>query len=74
MYDYGQNAQLQQALGSGQLNAARDIQPPTIRENITRQIEYHQAAIARLEFTRDRLEKSNLLDVKISDLQEAMRF
>lgn len=51
-----------------------DIQPPTIRENIDRQIESHMSAIARLEQTKANLGKANLLDMKISDLREAMQF
>ena len=50
------------------------IQPPTIRENIDRQIEKHLAAVRRLEETKVNLEKANLLDMKISDLQQAMSY
>lgn len=47
---------------------------PTIRQNLDQRIAMHKAAITRLEATKARLEASNLLDVPIGDLREAMNY
>jgi uncharacterized small protein (DUF1192 family) len=47
---------------------------PTVRDSIDQKIAYHQDEIERLNETRAELEKANLLDMKISDLREAMNY
>lgn len=52
----------------------QQIQMPTVGQNIDNQIRRHRDSIARLEATRASLDKANLLDLKISDLREAMNY
>lgn len=66
--------------GYGQLGAELNkseyverLQKLTVRDNIDRQIEEAKAEVARLEGIRDRL-APELLDQRIVDLQQAMRF
>lgn len=47
---------------------------PTIRQNLDQRIAMHRAAITRLEATKAKMEASNLLDVPIGDLREAMNY
>lgn len=58
----------------GQIIGGKEILPPTVGENINNQIEMHRNAIARLEATKSNLAKANMLDLKISDLREAMNY
>lgn len=74
MYDQFALKQREANMAQGALVGAHDIQPPTVRENIDRQIEHHEAAIRRLNETKLRLDSANLLDIKISDLREAMSY
>jgi hypothetical protein len=61
--------------GGAQLGCIADaIQMPTVGQNIDNQIQRHQEAINRLEATRANLDKANLLNLKISDLREAMNY
>jgi hypothetical protein len=46
----------------------------TLRQNIDEQIAQAKAAVATLEQTKDRMEKSGILDMRIDDIQRAMRF
>lgn len=46
----------------------------TLRQNIDERIKQAQAAVAELEATRDRMEKSGILDCRIDDIQRSMRF
>ena len=46
----------------------------TVRENIDAQIKAAIDNVERLKSVKLSLEKSGLLDVKINDLQQAMRF
>jgi hypothetical protein len=46
----------------------------TIGENIERRIIEKRREIASLEEVREKLVKANLIDVKISDLRQAMQF
>lgn len=73
MEDYGQMAKS----GASQYNNALiggPIISPTVRENIDRRIANAEAQVVRLKETKLKLEKTGLLDVNISDLQEAMHF
>ncbi len=74
---YGSEQKLQSMANcAGQLGGinAQAYSMPTVGENIDNQIKTHQAAITRLEATRASLDKANLLDLKISDLREAMNY
>jgi hypothetical protein len=73
-YQLKQMAAQNQACGQLGYAIQAHIQPPTVGENIDRQIEIHRSAIARLEETRANLDKANLLNIKISDLREAMQY
>jgi hypothetical protein len=46
----------------------------TIGENIARQIKAHVEAIERLKTTETNLAKANLLELKISELRDAMNY
>jgi hypothetical protein len=46
----------------------------TVRENIDQKILRAEMQVKRLKDTKEKLEKSGLLDISISDLQEAMRY
>ena len=75
---YGENAAMQglgQGLGQLALQGQVDKRyvELTVRQNIDSQIERAQAEVARLEGIRDRL-APELLDQRIADLQQAMRF
>ena len=78
MYDQMNQAKLKEAASlqkaQGAIVGGYAIQPPTVRENIDQQIEVHEAAIRRLNETKTRLGAANLLDIKISDLREAMSY
>lgn len=46
----------------------------TLRQNIDERIKQAQAAVAELEATKVRMEASGILDMRIDDIQRAMRF
>lgn len=46
----------------------------TIRQNIDEQIVYAEKRLAELNGIRDRLNASGLMDTRIDDLQQAMRW
>ncbi len=56
----------------GQISARRlDI---TLRQNIDERIAEAQAAVKLLEETKARMEQSGILDMRIDDIQRAMRW
>ena len=56
----------------GQIQARRlDI---TLRQNIDERIKQAMANVKELEETKERMEKSGILDMRIDDIQRAMRF
>jgi hypothetical protein len=46
----------------------------TLRQNIDERIKQAQNAVAELEATKDRMEKSGILDMRIDDIRRAMQF
>lgn len=59
-------------MAGGSVSARRlDI---TLRQNIDERIAEAQAAVKLLEETKDRMEKSGILDMRIDDIQRAMRW
>jgi len=57
---------------SAQLQARRlDI---TLRQNLDERIKQAQARVAELEAAKTRMEASGILDMRIDDIQNAMRF
>lgn len=46
----------------------------TLRQNIDERIKQAHAVVAELEATKERMEKSGILDMRIDDIQRAMRF
>lgn len=46
----------------------------TLRQNIDARIAQKQVEIKALEETKSRMEKSGILDMRIDDIQAAMRF
>ena len=59
--------------GEGQALSARRLDI-TLRQNIDERIKQAQAQVKELEATKDRMEKSGILDMRIDDIQRAMRF
>lgn len=59
--------------GEAQMISARRIDI-TLRQNIDEQIKQAEARVQELRDTKDRLEKSGILDTRIDDLSRAMRF
>lgn len=59
--------------GDAQMISARrtDI---TLRQNIDERIKQAQANVRLLEETKDRMEKSGILDMRIDDIRRAMQF
>ena len=58
--------------GGAMLQARRlDI---TLRQNIDERIQEAQARVVALEATKARMEVSGILDMRIDDIQEAMRW
>lgn len=74
IYGAGQLGEQMKQMSYEQMVAEKKLKTPTIGQNICCQIAMHQDAIARLEATMANLEKANLLDLKISDLREAMNY
>lgn len=63
------------AAGSQSISGYVDnIHNPTIRENIDARIAMAEAAVARLKATKQQMEKTGILDLKIGDLREAMKY
>lgn len=46
----------------------------TLRQNIDERIKQANAHVAELEATKDRMEKSGILDMRIDDIRRAMQF
>ena len=46
----------------------------TLRQNIDDRIKQAQNAVAELEATKERMEKSGILDMRIDDIRRAMQF
>ena len=46
----------------------------TLRQNIDEQITRAEKQVAELKAARERMEKSNILDMRIDDIQAAMRW
>ena len=46
----------------------------TLRQNIDERIQEAQARVVALEATKARMEVSGILDMRIDDIQEAMRW
>lgn len=71
-YASAKNALATQAgIGGAVMERKLDI---TMRENIDEQIKGAEARVAQLQEIKSRLEKSNLLDMRIDDLKQAMRW
>jgi len=75
MYGLGQDVAEKQLAYANQIcDAKTPFVEPTIGENIERQIAQHKAAILRLEETKKSMKAANLLNLKISNLREAMSY
>lgn len=72
-YDAKQ-AYANQAIAGQAIMSVHDEMTLTPRENIKRRIESLRKEIKRLEETENNLESSNLLDVPIMQLRQAMQF
>ena len=46
----------------------------TLRQNIDERIKQANAHVAELEATKERMEKSGILDMRIDDIRRAMQF
>lgn len=46
----------------------------TLRQNIDERIKQAQAQVAELEATKNRMEASGILDMRIDDIRRAMQF
>ena len=70
---YPTNQAMTEAKGlAGQIQARRlDI---TLRQNIDERIAEAEAHVKKLQETKVRMEKSGILDMRIDDIQEAMRW
>jgi len=65
--------QFQGAMEGKMLAAGRRLDI-TLRQNIDERIKQAQAHVKELEDTKTRMEKSGILDMRIDDIQRAMRF
>ena len=70
MYDNEKNYPVESGIATQQARRL-DI---TMRQNIDAQIKQAEDRVAELKATKERLEASNMLDVRIDDIQRAMRF
>ena len=61
------------AMQAGMIPSARRLDI-TLRQNIDERIKQAMAHVKELEDTRERMEKSGILDMRIDDIQRAMRF
>ena len=46
----------------------------TLRQNLDEQIKQAEATVETLKATKERMEKSGILDARIDDIRRAMRF
>ena len=60
-------------LGGSQLQT-RDIKQPTVRENLERQIAFHEGRVVKLRETLEKMDKTGLLDMRIDEIREAMNY
>lgn len=60
--------------GAGASELQRRRLDITLRQNIDERIKQAQAQVKELEETKDRMEASGILDMRIDDIQRAMRF
>lgn len=74
MNEYLEKAAYASQAISGQVMSLQDEQTLTPRENIKRRIASMEREIQRLKDTEKSLEASNLLDVPIMQLRQAMQF
>ena len=72
MYPVGQETA--NAYAGQELMAKQRRLDVTLRENIDEQIKQAEEHVATLRATKDRMEKSGILDMRIDDIQRAMRF
>lgn len=71
MYDQAEQAVAKYA-EANMISARRmDI---TLRQNIDERIKQAQAHVAELEATKNRMEASGILDMRIDDIRRAMQF
>lgn len=73
-YESGKRYDFIAANVSGMLAQQNRTPSATLRENIDAQIIGLQKQVAELEATKDRMQKSGILDMRIDDIQRAMRF
>ena len=66
--------QYQPAALGGPISPAMRRLDITLRQNIDERIKQAQAHVAELEATKTRMESSGILDMRIDDIQRAMRF
>lgn len=59
--------------GAAQMISARRMDI-TLRQNIDERIKQAQSHVAELEATKERMEKSGILDMRIDDIRRAMQF
>ena len=69
--NYPEAAQTQ--AGSGLIGSARRLDI-TLRQNIDEKIKQAEATVETLKATKDRMEKSGILDMRIDDIQRATRW
>lgn len=72
MEDYPPESAAKSAIG-GQLVSQRRLEV-TLRENLDQRIKEAQERVIALETAKSRLEKSGILDMRIDDIHQAMRF
>lgn len=70
---YPAEAMAKTAMGGNLVPSGRRLDI-TLRQNIDDRIKQAQANVAELEATKTRMEKSGILDMRIDDIQRAMRF
>ena len=70
---YPESAQAQNAFAGGIVPATRRLDI-TLRQNIDERIKQANAHVAELEATKERMEKSGILDMRIDDIRRAMQF
>lgn len=76
MYEDAQNACAVPQIYAGDISAKMGIdgrQKRTLRENIDAQTAALEKRLEELKATKERMEKSGILDMRIDDLQQAMR-
>lgn len=68
-----QEAPMNYALETKMIGNARRIDI-TLRQNIDERIKQARGLVAELEATKERMEKSGILDMRIDDIRRAMQF